>query len=82
MVLIIGKQKHVIHPRYRMSYFLEAIFYRLDLLNNKNKVNEFSGKDIVAIKSTMLQLAQNGMLSTIQKKLIILDILKAMEVEN
>lgn len=65
-----------------METFLESIYNRLTVIGETTKVNEFSGKNINSIKSIILQITQNNLLSDNNKKLICLDILSAVEELN
>ena len=68
-----------IKETHRMDRFLDAINIRFDFIKDKIKVNEFSGKDINSLRSIVLQIAQNDLLTLLQKKCICIDILVALE---
>ncbi len=64
-----------------MDEFLESINNRLDILAEKTKVNEFSGKDINSVKSIMLQITQMKGITGVNRKAVCLDILAQLEEE-
>ena len=52
---------------------------RLDVISEKTRVNEFSGNNIMAVKSIIIQLMQADAMTLTNRKLICLDILIAVE---
>lgn len=65
-----------------LEEFYDLMCIRLNKIADKTKVNEFSGKSIISIKSIMLQILQNSYLDKTRKKTVCLDILIAIEEIN
>lgn len=82
MSLYFSKGVHYIPEKYGMYEFLDGIFKRIDIVAERTKTNEFSGKDFNSVKSIMLQIAQNDSLTKVNKKITCLDIMIAIEEMN
>jgi hypothetical protein len=78
-MMCFNKGVHRIPAEYGMDMFLDSMNDRLDIIAKRTKVNEFSGNNINSIKSIMLQLVQSDALTKVNKKIICLDILIAVE---